>query len=147
VKLTSPAFEHDAEIPKRYTCEGENVSPQLEWVDVPEDTQELVLTCVDPDAPTGPFAHWSVWGLSPSTTGLAEGEVPSEARQGLNGFGILGYGGPCPPPGHGTHHYNFTLIALRSKIELANGAAMGQLAKAIEGKGIERAILIGTYER
>jgi Raf kinase inhibitor-like YbhB/YbcL family protein len=147
MNLASPAFENHAAVPKRFTCEGENVSPQLEWSEVPEGTQELVVTCIDPDAPTGPFAHWSVWGLSPTTAGLAEGEVPPGARQGLNGFGSRGYRGPCPPPGHGTHHYLFTLLALGSKIDLAEGAAMGQLAAAIKGIAIDRAIVVGTYSR
>jgi Raf kinase inhibitor-like YbhB/YbcL family protein len=147
VKLTSPAFEHLAEIPQRFTCEGENVSPPLEWSDVPEGTQSLALTLEDPDAPTGRFLHWAVWGISPTVTSVAEGEVPPEARQGLNGFGLPGYGGPCPEPGSGTHSFIFTLLALSVEPGVPEGAALGQLRKEIDGQVIDRAVLAGTFGR
>jgi Raf kinase inhibitor-like YbhB/YbcL family protein len=147
VKLTSPAFEHLAEIPKRFTCEGENVSPPLEWSNVPDSTQSLVLLVEDPDAPTGRFLHWAIWGISPSVTSLAEGEVPPDAKQGLNGFGLPGYGGPCPEPGSGRHNFVFTLLALRSEPDVAEGAALVQLRREVEGQVIERAVLAGTFGR
>jgi Raf kinase inhibitor-like YbhB/YbcL family protein len=147
MKLTSPAFEHLAEIPERFTCEGENVSPPLEWSDVPEGTQSLVLTFEDPDAPTGRFLHWAVWSITPTVTSLAEGELPPEARQGLNGFGLPGYGGPCPEPGSGTHSFIITLLALSSEVDVEEGAALGQLQRKIEGQVIGRAVLAGTYAR
>ncbi len=147
MKLTSPAFDHLAEIPRKFTCDGENVSPPLEWSDVPEGTQELVLSCIDPDAPTGEFVHWTLWGLSPETTRLEEGKVPPEGREGRNGFATFGYGGPCPPQGSGTHHYRFILMALNSRVDLAEGAAMGQLNMAIKDKVIGQTLLIGRYGR
>ena len=147
MKLSSSAFDHLAEIPKRFTCDGENVSPPLEWSEVPEEAQELVIMVIDPDAPTCDFIHWSVWGLSPTIAGLAEGEVPPGAKEGRNGFANFGYGGPCPPPGTGTHNYRFILIALGSPIDLAEGAAMGQLNMAIKDKVIARTLMIGKYER
>lgn len=147
MKLISPAFEHLAEIPKRFTCEGENVSPPLEWSDVPEGTQSLALMFEDPDAPAGRFLHWAVWGISPTVTSLAEGELPPEARQGLNGFGLPGYGGPCPEPGSGTHSFIITLLALSSEVDVEDGAALGQLQRKIEGQVIGRAVLAGTYTR
>jgi Raf kinase inhibitor-like YbhB/YbcL family protein len=147
MKLTSPAFEHLAEIPPRFTCEGENVSPPLEWSEVPEGTQSLALTFEDPDTPAGRFVHWTVWGIPPDVTSLAEGELPPEAKQGLNGFGLPGYGGPCPEPQSGRHSFIITLLALRSEVDAAEGAAMGQLRKAMEGQVIDRAILAGTFTR
>src|SRR5204862_8324511 len=107
MELSSEAFSDGDPIPSRYTCEGEDVSPPLTWSDVPEDAVTLALICDDPDAPSGTFAHWVGWGIDPGVGGLAEGEAPP--RQGRNGFGNIGYGGPCPPPGHGKHHYRFRL--------------------------------------
>jgi Raf kinase inhibitor-like YbhB/YbcL family protein len=147
MKLTSPAFEDGQPIPTRYTCDGENASPELQWSDVPEGTLALALTCVDPDAPRGTFTHWVMWNVDPTQGGIGSGEVPAGARQGRNDFGQLGYGGPCPPPGHGPHHYHFTLSALNQEIDLADGATIAQLGDALAGATLAEVELVGTYER
>lgn len=101
MRLVSHEFQDQDVIPRWFTCEGEDISPPLEWGEVPEGTVELALTCVDPDAPRGTFVHWVLWGLDPSKGGLATGEVAAGAGQGRNDFGRQGYGGPCPHPGTG----------------------------------------------
>jgi Raf kinase inhibitor-like YbhB/YbcL family protein len=147
MKLTSTEFEDQSPIPQRFTCEGQDISPPLEWDEVPESSATLALTCEDPDAPRGTFVHWVLWGLNPAKGSLAAGEVATGAGQGSNDYGRRGYGGPCPPPGHGTHHYQFTLYALREPIALADGATIAELRQAMEGKVLAEAVLVGTYER
>jgi hypothetical protein len=95
--LVSPAFADGEPIPPLYTCDGANLSPELHWTGVPAGAVTLSLTCEDPDAPRGTFTHWVLWNLNPDRGQILSGEVPTEARQGLNGFGHLGYDGPCPP--------------------------------------------------
>lgn len=147
MELTSPEFNDGDPIPRTYTCDGEDASPPLRWSDVPDNTATLALTCEDPDAPGGTFVHWVLWGVDPTPDDLAEGETPAGAVQGRNGFGKSGYGGPCPPPGHGTHHYHFTLYALSEAISLGEGASIDELRGAMEGKVLAHAELVGTYER
>ncbi|MGH8886833.1 MAG: YbhB/YbcL family Raf kinase inhibitor-like protein [Egibacteraceae bacterium] len=147
MKLASPEFSDQGRIPQRFTCEGQDLSPPFAWSEVPEGSATLALTCVDPDAPRGTFVHWVLWGLDPSTGSLSAGEVAAGAGQGRNDFGRRGYGGPCPPPGHGTHHYQFTLYALRSPLTLADGATIAELRQAMEGNVLAEAVLVGTYER
>ncbi len=143
--LESTAFQHAQAIPRRHTCDGEDLSPPLRWTNVPEETRSLALVVDDPDAPDGVFTHWIGWGLDPAADGLGEGEAaPSEGR---NDFGTSGYRGPCPPPGHGSHRYHFSLYALDTGLELASGAAKEELAQAIEGHVLTTAELVGTYER
>jgi Raf kinase inhibitor-like YbhB/YbcL family protein len=128
--LRSPAFVDGQPIPTRYTCDGENVSPELQWSDIDPETVSLALTCEDPDAPGRTFTHWLIWDLSPSKGGLGAGEVPKSARQGRNDFGAIGYGGPCPPPGHGIHHYHFRLYALSAPVPVSEGATIAELRRA-----------------
>jgi Raf kinase inhibitor-like YbhB/YbcL family protein len=143
--LTSDAFEQGAAIPSRYTCEGDDLSPPLSWIDVPDDALSLALICDDPDAPAGTFTHWVAWGIDPSAGGLAEGEPAP--REGLNGFGSSGYRGPCPPPGHGPHRYFFRLFALDAEPRVEPGAGREALESAIDGHVIDAAELVGTYQR
>jgi hypothetical protein len=147
MKLTSPAFADGQPIPARYACDGENVSPELRWSDVPDGTLSLALRCEDPDAPRGTFTHWVLWNLDPTEGGIPAGEVPTGARQGRNDFGQVGYGGPCPPRGHGTHHYHFTLYAVPKEIGLPEGATITQLRDALRGVTLADAELVGTHER
>jgi Raf kinase inhibitor-like YbhB/YbcL family protein len=147
MRLTSAAFADGQRVPTRYTCDGDNVSPELEWFEVPEGTVTLALTCQDPDAPRGTFTHWVVWNLSPAKGGLDAGEVPTGARQGVNDFGNVGYDGPCPPRGHGTHHYHFTLHAVPMELGLPEGSTIEDLRAALDGTALARAELVGTYER
>lgn len=143
--LRSDAFEHGQPIPARHTCEGVGVSPRLTWTQPPEQTRALALVVDDPDAPRGTFTHWLAWGIDPGAGGLAEGEPAP--REGRNDFGGTGYGGPCPPPGHGPHRYSFRLVALDTELELAAGAAKQELERALEGHVLATAELVGTYER
>jgi Raf kinase inhibitor-like YbhB/YbcL family protein len=147
MKLNSTAFADGQRIPPRYTCDGDNVSPELRWSDVPPGTASLALTCQDPDAPRGTFTHWLVWEISPATGGIDADEVPNDARQGRNDFGTVGYGGPCPPPGDGVHHYHFRLYASSGHVPLPDGSTITELNDAMAGMTLAMAELVGTYER
>jgi Raf kinase inhibitor-like YbhB/YbcL family protein len=143
--LESSAFQNTQAIPSHHGCEGDDVSPQLHWTNIPDGTRSLALVVDDPDAPGGVFTHWIAWGLDPGAGALGEGEAaPSEGR---NDFGTSGYRGPCPPPGHGRHRYVFRLYALDAKLELGSGAAKAELEQAIQGHVLTTAELVGTYER
>lgn len=147
MELKSSAFDPGGVIPRKYTGEGEDVSPPLSWNKVPEEARELALICDDPDAPTPkPWVHWVVYNIDPSATGFPEGSVGG-ATEGVNDFGRTGYGGPMPPKGHGVHHYHFKLYALGEKLNLSPGLSKDQLLSAMEGKIIGEAELVGTYER
>jgi Raf kinase inhibitor-like YbhB/YbcL family protein len=143
--LTSPAFAHGQPIPARHTCEGENVSPPLAWTAPPEGARSLALVVDDPDAPAGIWTHWLAWGIDPAAGGLGEGERPRS--EGLNDFRAVGYGGPCPPRGHGPHRYRFRLYALNGKLELPRGAKKWEVEQALAGNVLTVAELVGTYER
>lgn len=106
-----------------------------------------MLICEDPDAPSETFIHWVLGNLSPTSGGLERGQVPQDAVEGDNSFGRRGYGGPCPPRGHGPHRYFFRLFALGSKARLSAGATADQARSAMEGKILAEASLMGTYER
>jgi Raf kinase inhibitor-like YbhB/YbcL family protein len=145
LEIATSAFEEGDDIPRRHTCDGENVSPQLSFAGIPEETRSLGLIVDDPDAPVGTFDHWLAWGIDPGAGGIAEGEAAP--REGRNGFGVTGYSGPCPPPGHGPHRYFFRLYALDAELDLQRGAARGELERALEGHVLETAELVGRYER
>lgn len=150
--LTSTAFAAGGAIPKVHTCDGGDTSPPLRWSQVPAGTTSLALLCDDPDAPRGTWVHWILFDLDPATGELASGVpatrgLPGGASQGLNDFGKIGYGGPCPPPGHGPHRYYFRLLALDRKLGLSPGATMKQVLAGAEGHVLARAELLGRYER
>jgi Raf kinase inhibitor-like YbhB/YbcL family protein len=144
--VTSPAFGEGETIPQRFTCDGEDVSPPLEFGQVPEGTAELAVLVEDPDAPGGAFVHWVMWGLDPARTGLTEGEVPAGASQGRNDFGRPGYGGPCPPAGP-AHRYSFTVLALAEPLRLAAGASADELRDAAADSLLATGALTGRYGR
>lgn len=151
--LTSDAFENDGEIPRKYTCEGEDVSPPLSWGEPPAGTVEMALICSDPDAPAGTWVHWVLYGIPPGMRLLPEGVPKSETvpelkgiRQGLNSSGQVGYMGPCPPVGP-HHHYQFVLYALDVKLDLLGGAREPEVSRAMEGHVIGQAELVGLYAR
>jgi len=151
MKISSPAFSDAANIPARFTCEGENLSPQLDWSGVPAGARSLALVVSDPDAPGGTFIHWVLYNLPPQTTGLPEGLPTSErlssgASQGRNDFGQIGYGGPCPPPGK-PHRYIFTLYALDLAPDLPAGLNAARLNNLMRGHILEQASLTGLYQR
>ena len=149
LKLTSRAFEHESLIPDKYSKDGGNISPPLTWSDTPHDTRSLALIVDDPDAPSGTFTHWLMYGIPPTTMELEEdfrarGSLAHNIRQGRNDFGELGYGGPQPPSG--THRYFFHLYALDTDLELTEGATRKELDQAIEGHVLEEAGLMGRYQ-
>ena len=143
--LSSEAFAHGGEIPRRHTCEGEDVSPALSWSDPPAATRALALIVDDPDAPVGTFTHWLAWNIEPTAGGLEEGR--SAPADGRNDFGTGGWSGPCPPPGHGAHRYFFRLHALDAELEVGFRAERRELERALVGHVLATAELMGTYER
>lgn len=143
--ITSPAFSHNGMIPKRYTCDGADVSPPLAIGNVPEGTKSLALIVDDPDAPAGTWVHWVVWNIEPGTREIPEHSVPPGALQGTNDFGKQKYGGPCPPSG--THRYFFKLYALNAPLALAGGARKAKVEEAMGGHLLGKAELIGLYRR
>lgn len=146
LSLESSAFRNGAAIPRRYTCDGANVSPALAWSGAPATAVSLALIVDDPDA--GGFVHWVAFDLTGSASGaLPEGfsSSPDAPRQGRNGFGKVGYGGPCPPSG--THHYDFALYALDRKLGLTGAPSAAAVRSAMAGHVLAEAKLVGTYHR
>ena len=142
--LTSPAFPAGGTIPRAYSCDGAGASPPLHWTAPPRGTRSLALSVKDPDAPSGTFVHWTAWNLSPRSRGLGIGRhAPVE---GGNSAGTRGYVPPCPPPGP-AHRYVFRLYALRSKLRLTAGASPAAFDRALRGRVISTARLIGRYQR
>lgn len=145
MRITSPAFENNQPIPRKYTCDGENINPPLIFADLPEEAKSLVLIVDDPDAPMGTFTHWTVWNIDPGVSFIPENSVPEGAIEGMTDFGKPGYGGPCPPSG--THRYFFKLYALNTVLILEPKAKVNDLMQAIKDYIIAQAELIGTYSR
>ncbi len=149
ITITGTAFSDGQPIPRTYTCDGDNISPPLQWTDPPADTKSLALIMDDPDAP-GTFVHWVLYGLPPSARSLPE-NVPTTAQlddgssQGNNGSGNPGYTGSCPPGG--THHYHFKLYALDTTLDLQPGADKNALEQAMDGHVLAYGELVGTYSR
>lgn len=151
IQLTSSGFAEGAAIPRKYTCDGANVSPPLKWTDAPQGTRSLALIADDPDAPAGTWVHWVLYAIPPSVTELPEGVPATEAvldgaRQGINDFRRIGYGGPCPPRGN-AHRYFFKIYALDTALTLKAGATKGDLIRAMEGHILAQGQLMGTYQR
>ncbi len=148
-ELATPGWQTGAAIPARYTCEGENVSPALSWTAPPAGTASLALIFDDPDAPRRVWTHWTVWNLPATTRSLAEGRQAAESGyvQGTTDFGTVGYGGPCPPPGQGSHRYFLRLYALDRVLPLAAGASRVELDAAIRGHVLARTELMGRFWR
>ncbi|MCZ6679787.1 MAG: YbhB/YbcL family Raf kinase inhibitor-like protein [Candidatus Poribacteria bacterium] len=152
-QIQSTAFAEGQEIPVRYTCEGEDISPALSWAAAPAGTQSLALLMDDPDAPGGTFTHWILYNLPPERLSLDE-NIPREvtldglggANQGANDFPHIGYGGPCPPPGE-THNYRFRLFALNTELDVAPGVSPTEFLDAIEFRVIAEARLTGIFRR
>lgn len=156
--LSSKSFAPGARIPRVYAYppEGDNISPQLAWSGLPEGTRELVLIVDDPDAPRAePWVHWLLYAIPASVHEIPRGASGDEPRlseprgavQGRNDFQDLGWGGPLPPKGHGTHHYHFKLYALDEALGLGPGAVKSELLNAMDGHVLAEAELVGTYSR
>ncbi|BDY11941.1 YbhB/YbcL family Raf kinase inhibitor-like protein [Hydrogenimonas cancrithermarum] len=150
MKITSPVFEHGGFIPAKYTCDGADISVPLTFEDVPAEARSLALIMDDPDAPMGIFVHWVIYDMPASLPGLPEG-VPNEPnlaegiRQGINSFGNIGYGGPCPPDG--AHRYMFKLYALDTLLKADAGLSKHDLLARMNGHVLAGAELMGIYER
>ncbi|HEX2909765.1 MAG TPA: YbhB/YbcL family Raf kinase inhibitor-like protein [Chloroflexia bacterium] len=150
LSLTSPAFSHGQPIPVRYSCQGQDLSPEFNWGDPPEGTLSLALIVDDPDAPNGNWVHWVLYNLPGQCRGLPEGvpavpQGPDGSQQGKNSWQKWGYGGPCPPAG--THRYFFKLYALDTTLSLKQGVTKEQLLKAMQGHVLAHVELMGTYHK
>jgi Raf kinase inhibitor-like YbhB/YbcL family protein len=150
MELKSSAFVEGEMIPKKYTCDAQDVSPALEWSGAPANTESFALICDDPDAPMGTWVHWVYYDIPAGTSSLPE-DVGSQEKpasggtQGVSDFGRIGYGGPCPPGG--THRYFFKLYALDTKLDLPPGADKPTLLDKMEGHILEQTELMGKYRR
>lgn len=150
LKLTSPAFDDGQAIPRQYTCDGDDISPALNWEGLPDGTASLALIVDDPDAPGGDWIHWLVFNIPPGTNSLPQNAPDSDAPagggiQGNNSWKRADYGGPCPPSG--THRYFFRLYALDTMLDLKPGITRLQLTRAMEGHILGQGQLMGTYKR
>ena len=151
LEIKSTAFKNDEFIPAQYTCKGRDVSPPLEWSDVPENVQSFALISDDPDAPVGTWVHWVLYDIPPETRSLPEGvkkigTLEDGSKQGMTDFGRVGYGGPCPPPGS-AHRYFFKLYALDTVLNIKPGISKEGLLRAMEGHIIEQTELMGKFKR
>lgn len=149
--ISSPSFSNGGDIPKKFTCDGADVSPQLTWSEPPAGTATFALLVDDPDAPVGNWNHWTAWNLPASARGLAEGTsqaaaLPDGTQQGMNDFRKTGYNGPCPPPGK-PHRYYFKLFALDTRLELASKASKKELEAAMKGHMLAHGEWMGRYGR
>lgn len=150
MRISSKAFGEGDMIPRQYACDGSNVSPPLDWMDLPGGTKSLALICDDPDAPAGTWVHWVIFNIPADETGLPE-DVPREkklasgAKQGITDFRKIGYGGPCPPGG--THRYYFKLYALDSILEAEPGITKRELLEIMDGHILAEVELMGRYTR
>ncbi len=151
ISISSAAFQNSGNIPARYSCDGENVSPELSWSQPPAGTVSFALISDDPDAPGGTFVHWTIFNIPADKRELEEGVPRSEvisdgSIQGMTDFRRVGYGGPCPPPGR-PHRYFFKLYALDSKLNLSASATKEDVEDAMEGHILAKGELMGLYGR
>lgn len=150
MQLRSLAFNDGGVLPKKYTCDGSDISPPLTWSAVPERTKSLALICDDPDASQDPQVHWLLYNLPPDMAELPESIPPQKTlanggKHGINDFKKIGYGGPCPS--EGTHHYYFRLYALDLRVNLDYGASRVQLLEAMEGHILAQTHIMSAYTR
>jgi len=148
IDVRSDNFSYFSYIPDKYTCDGENVNPSLKWENFPKKTKSFFLLVYDPDAPKENFIHWIVYNIPSNKTYIREGENLSTIgiKQGINDFGFIGYGGPCPPKGSG-HRYVFRIIALDIALNLTEGATIKEIEEKLKGHILAYGDLIGLYSR
>jgi Raf kinase inhibitor-like YbhB/YbcL family protein len=151
LEVKSPDFASGGTIPKRFTCEGEDLSPALEWSAPPSGTQSFALIADDPDAPVGTWVHWVVFDLPPTLRSLPQAvprkdQLADGSRQGQNDFGKTGYGGPCPPPGK-AHRYFFKLYALDTKLNLPSSSTKKDVERAMQSHVLAEGEYVGRYSR
>ena len=144
MEISSPVFDQRKPIHKKYSCQGDNVSPELLIKGVPDSAESLALIVEDPDAPSGTFDHWLVWNISPKIERIDQGA--KLLHQGVNHFGKIGYGGPCPPAGS-KHRYYFKLYALDTQLQIPDGSSKAKLQESMKGHIVEEAELMGTYQK
>jgi len=145
MKITSSAFQHNESIPAKYTCDGENINPDLKFEYIPSEAVSLALLVDDPDAPVGDWVHWLVFNMDAKTEGILEDSLPSSATSGLTDFQNHEYGGPCPP--NGEHRYFFKLYALDTYLDLGPNTTKAEFLTAIDSHIIDQSVLIGLYDR
>ncbi len=156
MRITSPSFKNNTDIPPKYTCQGEDVSPPLLFSGVPQNTKSLLLILDDPDAPGGTFTHWVVYNIPPGTSEIAENSLPDGASEGMTDFGKPGYSGPCPPPASpeqlrrsesGTHHYRFKLYALDEALLFGDPhpPSRDTVVSEMRGHILDQSELVGLY--
>jgi Raf kinase inhibitor-like YbhB/YbcL family protein len=147
--VNSPAFSEGSTIPKKYTLDGENISPPVKWVDPPQGTRSFAILCEDPDAPSGTFRHWAMCNIGADQTGLSEGfGTRPDGEFAQNDFGHARYDGPRPPQGHGLHHYHFRVAALDTDhIEVSPEQNAVELWRAVQPHILAQAETVGTYQR
>ena len=150
IKVISPAFQEEGMIPSKYTADGQDISPPLEWEGIPDGTNSIALISDDPDAPMGTWVHWVMWNIPSGAREISENvpkdeELLDSSRQGITDFGSHGYGGPAPPSG--THRYYFKIYALDIKLDLPGSSTKADLLKAMEGHILDEGQLIGKYKR
>jgi Raf kinase inhibitor-like YbhB/YbcL family protein len=152
MQLSSSAFSNGSAIPRRYTCDGEDLSPPLGWQAAPATTRSFVLLCDDPDAPAGTWHHWAAYDIPAGQTGLAENASRDggavRLKQAVNDFHRVGYGGPCPPRGHGRHRYHFRLLALAvDHLPLGAKPSCRDVEREARKSIVAEATLVGIYQR
>lgn len=148
MKITSSAFEDNATIPRKYTCEGEGINPPLEFSEIPSGTKALALVVEDPDAVSKkPWIHWVLFNISPNVSFIKEGSKPGNSQEGVNDGGENGYGAVCPPKGSGVHRYEFRLYALDEKLEeMPEFTDKEMLLEAMHDHVLEQSVLTGLYQ-
>jgi len=149
MKIFSPTFENESEIPCKYTCHGLDVNPELRFLSVPKEAKSLVLILEDPDVPRkfakgDSWVHWLVWNIDPSTRKVRENEKFLGAVEGVNTSGSIGYEGPCPP--NRMRKYHFHLYALDTKLNLPSKSSKRDVVEAMQGHIVDRAELVGIYK-
>jgi Raf kinase inhibitor-like YbhB/YbcL family protein len=152
--LSSSSFRNNQPMPAKFSCEGEDSSPSLKWEGAPSGTKSFALICDDPDAPGGTWIHWVAYAIPANITEFPENVAKTDTvaglagmKQGVNDFGKVGYGGPCPPRGHGVHHYHFRLYALDTELKLVPRIKRQQLDAAMKGHILAQTEWVGTYQR
>jgi Raf kinase inhibitor-like YbhB/YbcL family protein len=149
MELASSAFADGSAIPRRFTCDGDNLSPPLQWSGAPAGTRSFVLLCDDPDAPSGTWHHWAAYDIPPTAVELAVGAAQDKKmKQAVNDFRKPGYGGPCPPHGHGPHRYHFRFLALSTEhLRVHSNASCRDVEREARNYTIAEATLVGLYQR
>ena len=147
-KIESPSFKNGNNIPMKFTCDKENISPEIRWYNEPDQTKSLVLICDDPDAPVGVWVHWVVYNINPNLSGIPENYISQnnlKMTEGKTDFGSIGWGGPCPP--NGKHRYFFKLYAVDIETNYPEGLTKAQILEKIKHHTITETSFYGTYER